>query len=116
MALFALIAFWSSTHDIAADGLYIASLSSKQQAEYAGWQGGFYNIARFVSQGGLLILVGYLENRMPVVRAWMIIFGVVGVTLVVLSLFHSRVLPAGGAERHSQKPARHDGDVLGRCR
>ena len=102
VALFALIAFWSSTHDIAADGLYIASLSSKQQAEYAGWQGGFYNIARFVSQGGLLILVGYLENRMPVVRAWMIIFGVVGITLVVLSLFHSRVLPAGGAERHSR--------------
>ncbi len=102
VALLALIAFCSSTHDIAADGLYIASLSSKQQAAYAGWQGGFYNIARFVSQGGLLILVGYLETRMPVVRAWMMIFGVVGVTLVLLSLFHARVLPAGGEERHSR--------------
>jgi PAT family beta-lactamase induction signal transducer AmpG len=101
-ALFALIAFWSSTHDIAADGLYIASLSSKQQAEYAGWQGAFYNIARFVSQGGLLILAGYLEYRMPVVRAWMVIFALVGATLLVLSLFHARVLPAGGAERHSR--------------
>ena len=102
VALFALIAFWSSTHDIAADGLYIASLSSKQQAEYAGWQGGFYNIARFVSQGGLLILAGYLENRMPALRAWMIIFGMVGITMVVLSVFHSRVLPPGGEERHSR--------------
>jgi len=101
-ALFALIAFWSSTHDIAADGLYIASLTNKQQAEYAGWQGAFYNIARFVSQGGLLILAGYLENRMPMVRAWMIIFGLVGMTLLVLSLFHARVLPSGGAERHSR--------------
>src|ERR1700758_5594463 len=73
LALFAVVAFCSSTHDIAADGLYIASLSAKQQAAYAGWQGGFYNIARFVSQGGLLILVGYLETRMPVVRAWMLI-------------------------------------------
>src|SRR5450432_650255 len=96
VALFTLIAFWSSTHDIAADGLYISSLTARQQAEYAGWQGGFYNIARFVSQGGLLILAGYLENRMPPVRAWMIIFSMVGITLVVLSLFHSRVLPAGG--------------------
>src|SRR6516164_4112763 len=104
-ALFALIAFWSSTHDIAADGLYIASLSSKQQAEYAGWQGAFYNIARFVSQGGLLILAGYLESRMAVVRAWMIIFGSVGLTLLVLSLFHARVLPKGGAERHSRNLA-----------
>jgi len=101
VALLALVAFCSSTHDIAADGLYIASLTPKQQAAYAGWQGGFYNVARFVSQGGLLILAGYLENRMPVVRAWMIIFGTVGTTLVVLSLFHSWVLPQGGEERHS---------------
>ena len=101
VGLLAMIAFCSSTHDIAADGLYIASLSRKQQAEYAGWQGAFYNIARFVSQGGLLILAGYLESRMPVIRAWMIIFGSVGITLAVLGLFHSRVLPAGGEERHS---------------
>ena len=101
VALLAVVAFCSSTHDIAADGLYIASLTRKQQASYAGWQGGFYNIARFVSQGGLLILAGYLENRMPVVRAWMIIFAAVGITMVVLSLFHARVLPSGGEERHA---------------
>src|SRR5271169_1632978 len=101
IALFALIAFCSATHDIAADGIYIGSLSPKQQAAYAGWQGGSYNIARFFSQGGLLILAGYLENRMPAVRAWMIIFATVGITLVVLSLFDSRVLPRGGEERHS---------------
>lgn len=101
VALLAMIAFCSSTHDIAADGLYIASLTAKQQAAYAGWQGGFYNIARFVSQGGLLILAGYLEGRMPVVRAWMMIFATVGIMLVVLSLFHARVLPRGGEERHS---------------
>jgi PAT family beta-lactamase induction signal transducer AmpG len=102
IAFFALVAFCSSTHDIAADGLYIGSLSPKQQAAYAGWQGGFYNIARFFSQGGLLILAGCLEIRMPAVRAWMIIFATVGITLVVLSLFHSRVLPSGGEERHSK--------------
>src|SRR6516162_5209604 len=102
VALLGIIAFCSSTHDIAADGLYIASLSSKQQAEYAGWQGAFYNIARFVSQGGLLILAGYLEYRMPVVRAWMVIFGIAGAALVLLSLFHARVLPQGGAERRSR--------------
>ena len=101
VALLAVVAFCSSTHDIAADGLYIASLTRKQQAAYAGWQGAFYNIARFVSQGGLLILAGYLENRMPVVRAWMIIFATVGITMVVVSLFHARVLPTGGEERHA---------------
>ena len=84
----------------------LRSLTPKQQAEYAGWQGGFYNVARFVSQGGLLILAGYLESRMPVVRAWMIIFATVGITLVVLSLFHSRVLPPGRRRTSFRKPAR----------
>jgi PAT family beta-lactamase induction signal transducer AmpG len=102
VALLAVIGFCASTHDIAADGLYIASLTPRQQAAYAGWQGGFFNIARFVSQGGLLILAGYLENRMPVARAWMMIFASVGVTLVVVSLFHARVLPSGGEERHAE--------------
>ena len=102
VALLAVIGFCASTHDIAADGLYIASLTPRQQAAYAGWQGGFFNIARFVSQGGLLILAGYLENRMPVARAWMMIFASVGITLVVVSLFHARVLPTGGEERHAE--------------
>src|SRR5215469_6828310 len=41
ICLFAVVAFCSSTHDIAADGLYIASLPEKEQAKYAGWQSGF---------------------------------------------------------------------------
>lgn len=102
LALFTVVAFCSSTHDIAADGLYIASLSPKDQAAYAGWQGGFYNVARFFSQGGLVILAGYLEARFDVTRAWMTIFGAMGLILVLLSLYHARVLPPGGVERHSQ--------------
>jgi PAT family beta-lactamase induction signal transducer AmpG len=101
LALFAVVAFCSSTHDIAADGLYIASLSSKEQAAYAGWQSGFYSVARLFSQGGLIILAGYLEARTDVPHAWMAIFGVMGLVLVGLSLYHSRVLPTGGAARHS---------------
>ncbi len=93
LALFVVVAFCSSTHDIAADGLYIASLSPKEQAAYTGWQGGFYNVARFVSQGGLIILAGYLETRTDVPHAWMAIFGAMGAILMGLSLYHSRVLP-----------------------
>jgi MFS transporter, PAT family, beta-lactamase induction signal transducer AmpG len=102
LALFSVVAFCSSTHDIAADGLYIASLSQKDQAAYAGWQGGFFNVARFFSQGGLVILAGYLEARFDVTRAWMAIFLAMGLILVLLGLYHARVLPSGGAERHQQ--------------
>lgn len=58
IALLAVVSLASSTHDIAADGLYIASLSARQQAAYAGWQGAFFNGAKFLSLGGLVILAG----------------------------------------------------------
>ena len=101
IGLFAVVAFCSSTHDIAADGLYIASLSTKEQAAYAGWQSGFYSVARLFSQGGLIILAGYLEARMDLPHAWMAIFATMGLILVALSLYHARALPTGGAARHS---------------
>jgi PAT family beta-lactamase induction signal transducer AmpG len=101
IVLFAVVAFCSSTHDIAADGLYIASLSTKEQAAYAGWQSGFYSVARLFSQGGLIILAGYLESRMDIRHAWMAIFAGMGAMLMLLGLYHARALPTGGAARHS---------------
>jgi MFS transporter, PAT family, beta-lactamase induction signal transducer AmpG len=112
VAMFAVAAFCSSTHDIAADGIYIGSLSPKEQAAYAGWQGGFYNVARFFAQGGLIILAGYLEERMPVARAWMTIFGLLGLVLVALALYHVRTLPRGGEERHAEAVGRTFWDVV----
>jgi len=100
VALFAMVGFCSASHDIVADGLYIATLTPKQQSAYAGWQGGFYNVARFLAQGGLIIAAGWLENRMPIIRAWMIIFGSMGLCLVLLALYHARALPQGGDDRH----------------
>src|SRR5712672_1145527 len=100
IALLSIIGFCASSHDIVADGLYIASLNPKEQSAYAGWQGGFFNVARFFSQGGLIILAGFLEARMPVFRAWMIIFASLGLMLVLLGLYHARVLPPG-EDRHS---------------
>ena len=98
---FTLVAFCSSSHDIAADGLYIASLPPKEQSAYAGWQGFFFNVARFFSLGGLITLAGFLEARMPLVRAWMVIFGGLGLLLVVLGLYHARMLPKGEEERRA---------------
>src|SRR5258708_7341138 len=115
LLLFALLAFSSATHDVAADGLYIASLSESQQSAFAGWQGGFFNFGRFFSQGALVILAGYLESRLDVRRAWMIIFAALRCSLLALSAYHAKMLPAGGPERGSQslpEMARTFGDVV----
>ena len=95
IAILALVAIASATHDIAADGLYIASLNDKQQAMYAGWQGGFYNVARFFSVGGLVVLAGYFEKQMDVAHAWSIIFMMLAAIMIALAAYHMWALPSG---------------------
>jgi len=93
IGLLAVVSLASSTHDIAADGLYIASLSARQQAAYAGWQGAFFNGAKFLSLGGLVILAGYLEKRVGAPVAWATVFGLLGALLASLGLYHAWALP-----------------------
>jgi PAT family beta-lactamase induction signal transducer AmpG len=97
LALFAIIAFNGATHDIAADGVYINVLSPTLQAKFVGWQGAAYNIAKVFTQGALVYLAGQLEISVGIVQAWMIVMGVFGCILVLLSLYHVRFLPSGGA-------------------
>ncbi|MGG7607354.1 MFS transporter [Massilia sp. BKSP1R2A-1] len=93
IALFAIVALASSSHDICADGIYIASLSERQQAAYAGWQGAFFNAAKFLSMGGLVMLAGYLEDRMGPGPAWATVFGLLGAIMAGLGLYHLWALP-----------------------
>ncbi|WP_208277315.1 MFS transporter [Massilia oculi] len=103
IALLAIVSLASSTHDIVADGIYIASLDAREQAAYAGWQGAFFNAAKFISLGGLLILAGALEQRFGVEAAWTTVFLLLGGLMALLGLYHVRALPAtpkvGGAAR-----------------
>ncbi len=96
LALFAIVAFNGATHDIAADGVYINVLSRKLQAQFVGWQGAAYNIAKVFTQGALVYLAGQLEISVGIVHAWMIVMGVFGAILVLLSLYHIKFLPSGG--------------------
>lgn len=93
IGLLAVVSLASSTHDIAADGLYIANLSARQQAAYAGWQGAFFNGAKFLSLGGLVILAGFLEQRIGPPAAWATVFGLLGALLAGLGLYHVWALP-----------------------
>jgi PAT family beta-lactamase induction signal transducer AmpG len=93
IAMLALVAICASTHDIACDGLYIASLNKKHQAEYAGWTGTFFNAGRFIASGGLLVLAGYLEKTSGVVTAWTIIYSLLGAMMIALGLYNSWALP-----------------------
>lgn len=96
LSLFVIIAFNSATHDIAADGVYVNSLESKEQAKYVGWQGAFYNVAKVLSQGALVYIAGKLELALGIVEAWMVVMGIIGIILIIMGFYHLKMLPTGG--------------------
>ncbi|NCW12784.1 MAG: MFS transporter [Chitinophagia bacterium] len=100
ITLFAIIAISASTHDTAADGIYLNELNSKQQAKYVGWQGAFYNIAKIVSGGLLVYLAGQLEKKYSLVNAWGIVMLLYAIIMLLLGLYNMRVLPTGGNSKN----------------
>lgn len=112
IALLAIIAFSGATHDVAADGVYMASLSKDDQARYIGWQGAFYNIAKIAATGGLVYLAGMLietytgdvtglspavaaaAKHNGSVMAWTIIMAVIGGIMVVLGIYNAKFVPS----------------------
>lgn len=97
IAFMGVIALSGATHDIAGDGVYLTELNLKQQSEYIGWQGAFYNLAKILTNGGLVYLAGMLKDNIGIVNAWMIIMFICCGLMILIGLYHMRVLPSGGA-------------------
>jgi PAT family beta-lactamase induction signal transducer AmpG len=93
IAVLALAAIVSASHDIACDGLYIASLSARSRAIYAGWLGACFNGARLFAMGGLVILAGTLEPRLGAPLAWASVFGLAALLMAALAAYHAWALP-----------------------
>lgn len=107
IAILAIIAFSGATHDTAADGVYLNELDARQQAQFVGWQGAFYNIAKIVSGGLLVYLAGIFENKIGIVNAWSIVMLLYGAIMILLGLYNRMVLPSGGEAKtvHSAREA-----------
>lgn len=100
IALFWIIGFLSATQDIAADGVYINAMTSKEQARYIGVQGVFWSAGRILASGLLVSFTGYLHSTehglgMSWTRSWMIVMGLMGVLMLMLGGWHRLVLPTG---------------------
>lgn len=105
LALLWMMAFASATHDIAADGFYMLSLTQHQQAWWVGLRSTFYRTAMIVGSGLLVMLAGWLEDRYAapgtkaavgsatVFRAWSITLLVAAGLFLGFSGWHARVLP-----------------------
>ena len=93
IAVLSIIAFSGSTHDTAADGVYLNELTSKLQAKFVGWQGAFYNLAKLLSGGALVYLAGELEKQYGIANAWMTVMFIYGIIMIVLGIYNMKMLP-----------------------
>ena len=94
LAFFFLLAFSSATHDIAADGFYMLSLTSHEQAFHIGVRNTFYRLATITGQGLLIMLAGRLEKLTGSISyAWSITFFILSGLFIALWLYHTSVLP-----------------------
>ncbi len=63
LIVFALMAFASATHDIAADGFYMLGLDPHRQALFNGIRSTFWRLSMIIGTGVLVILAGVLESH-----------------------------------------------------
>ena len=94
LAFFWLMAFSSSTHDIAADGFYMLGLSSHDQSWFIGIRNTFYRFAILFGQGIIVIIAGQLENITGNLKlAWSLVFGILSGLFIILAAYHKWALP-----------------------
>jgi MFS transporter, PAT family, beta-lactamase induction signal transducer AmpG len=114
LAFFWVTGFLSATHDISADGAYMAVTTAKEQAAWVGMQGLCWNGGKVVASGLLVTLTGYLFEQQMVGASgpgaelsawhysWMIVMGVLATLMALLGVWHVKMLPAD--QRSSRTP------------
>lgn len=105
LAFLWLLAIGSATHDIAADGFYMAGLSKKSQSWFVGIRSTFYRLAMIAGQGGLVMLAGSLEERLPAPTAWAWTMAAAAAMFGGLAAYHQFALPRPAKQENRQRPS-----------
>ena len=94
LVLFWITAFASATHDIAADGVYMHALEAGDQAVFVGIRSTFYRLSSIFGQGVLVVIAGYLEQRLAdIPQAWTITLTGCSLLFCCITLWHIFRLP-----------------------
>ena len=115
LILFAITAFASATHDIAADGFYMLALSTKNQAAFVGIRSTFYRLSSIFGQGVLVYIAGYTETHGlgflgieagNIPASWQLTLGVTALIFSLVTLYHTFIVPRPATD-HSRLDANH---------
>jgi MFS transporter, PAT family, beta-lactamase induction signal transducer AmpG len=96
LTLMAITAILGATQDIGTDGVYVTTLSPKEQAKYLGFQSMCWNGGALLAKGPFLSISGLLQKSTgSYASAWMIVMLAMGGFVFLGALWHSRILPPG---------------------
>jgi len=94
LGLFLVLAFFSATHDIAADGFYMLGLTRHEQAWWVGVRNTFFRLATTCGGGSLVLLAGSLEKRLgSIPAAWSMTLLTATIIFLLFNVWHIFVLP-----------------------
>ncbi|HEX8786912.1 MAG TPA: MFS transporter [Telluria sp.] len=122
LPLFWLMSFIGATQDIASDGVYVTSLDTRTQSLYCGVQSLSWNVGPIIANGFLVYLSGRLHADVfhhdphafgpDWMQAWRVIFFIVAGIIVVMALWHARVMPEGARAESSPASLGAAGSIL----
>jgi PAT family beta-lactamase induction signal transducer AmpG len=113
LTVFFIAAFVSATHDIAADGFYLLSLSEADQAGFVGIRSTFYRFSMIFGSGFLVWLAGYLEIKTgDIITSWTSAFGLAALLYGLLFIYHKFILPYPVIDAPGQKKSNAFAEVF----
>jgi PAT family beta-lactamase induction signal transducer AmpG len=97
LAFFWITGFASATQDTVADGVFMTTVSLRDQARYSGLQGMCWNLGAVIASGLLVSLTGWLHEVQGLAWAqcWVIVVSLAAAAMALFGLWHWRVLPTG---------------------
>lgn len=106
LGIFAIGAFISATHDIAADGFYMLALNPEQQALYAGIRSVFYRMAVIFGTGVLVVFAGLMEENIGnIPLSWSLTLAISAGIFAGLFIYHRLTLPFPSSDHQGEKNA-----------
>ncbi len=94
VAVLFLIAVFSATHDIAADGFYMLALDSGRQAFFSGWRSTFFRLSQVFAKGGIIAVAGLIIGAgASAGTAWTQVFLGIAALTGIFALAHTLILP-----------------------
>lgn len=107
LAFLFVIAFCSSTHDIAADGFYMLALSDDRQSFFVGIRSTFFRLAMWSGEGLFVVFAGLLATRIDnPATPWILVLGALAALMLGMSAYHAAILPTPAEDA----PARREGE------